>query len=43
MIWDSSVAVRAGIEPDFMTARGLTVELESTQLQFSNNLSVSKA
>jgi hypothetical protein len=32
-----------GIEPDFMTARGLTVELEAAQLQLPNDFPVSKS
>src|ERR1039458_8984779 len=38
MIRHRGIAIRAGIEPDFMATRGLTVELEAAQLQLPNDL-----
>jgi hypothetical protein len=40
MIRHRCIAIRAGIEPDFMATRGLTVELEAAQLQLPNDLFV---
>src|SRR5450759_1924030 len=40
MIRHRCITIRAGIEPDFMATRGLTVEFEAAQLQLPNDLSV---
>lgn len=43
MIWNRCVPVCRWVEPDFMTARGLTIKLESESLQLPRDFAVTKA
>ena len=42
MVRHGSIATCRSVEPDFVAARGLPVERESTGLQLSNDFSVAK-
>jgi hypothetical protein len=43
MIRDRRIAIGAGVVPDLMTTGGLSIELESTSLEPSNDLAITKA
>ena len=42
VVWQCCIPICAGVEPDFMAAGSLPVELESAQSQLSSNLSITK-
>src|SRR5260370_36648533 len=42
MIWQRCIAIRPAVEPNFVAARGLPVELETAQSQLSNDFSVAE-
>ncbi len=42
MVWDCCIAIRAWVEPDLMTARGLSVKFKAEGLENSNDIAVTK-
>ena len=43
MIWESGVTIGARVVPDLMTARRLTVELETASPQFAGEIPVAES